>query len=94
MLLRNRPGVVLDPQDNMIVYYADDGGLKVHRSSADDRWQTWISNRLVVPDVQLVAAGKPDRRLAGSAGIVSFACVTQSAQNRRGFAILDLRGTQ
>jgi hypothetical protein len=94
VFLSNRPGVVLDPQDQMIVYYVEDGGLTVHRSSADDRWQTWRSHRLGVPDVQLVAAGKPDRRLAASSGVVSFACVTQSAQNRRGFAILDFRVSQ
>jgi len=92
--LRRRPGVVFDPQNNMIVYYADNGGLQVHRSSSDDQWQTWTSSHLVVPDVPLVAAGKPDRRLASGAGIVSFACVTQSAQDRRGFAILDFRVTE
>jgi hypothetical protein len=87
--LRKRPGVVFDPHDNMIVYYADNGGLRVHRSSSDDHWQSWTSSHLDVPDVELVAAGKPDRRLARYAGTISFACVTHSAQNRRGFAILD-----
>jgi hypothetical protein len=85
--------VVFDPQDNMIIYHAEDCGLRVHRSLAANQWQTWTSNRLVVPDTQLVASGKPDRRLACSAGIVSFACVTQATENGRGFAILDFRVT-
>jgi hypothetical protein len=92
--LRKRPGVVFDPQDNLIVYHANDGGLKVHRSSSDGQWQTWTSSHLAVPEVELVAAGKPDRWLARDAGIVSFACVLQTAQEGRGFAILDFRVAQ
>jgi hypothetical protein len=89
--LRTRPGVVFDANNRMVVYYAADGGLNVHRATADDGWASWTSQRVQVPTLALVAAGKPDRRLARESGLVSFACVTQTDAQRRGFAIVDLR---
>ncbi len=92
--LRKRPGVVFDARGAMIVYHVDGGRLAVHRASADSRWRDWESAEIDVPGVKLVAAGKPDRRLAATRSIVSFAAVVEAEDGRRGFAILDFKVAQ
>ena len=81
--------VVFDAQDNMIVYRAENGGLTVHWAQADAAWKDWKSAHIDIPGVVLIAAGNPDRRLAATAAVVSFAAVTETAPGQRGFAILD-----
>lgn len=87
--LRTRPGAVFDAEGNMYVYLATPDGLLCHSAKAADRWATWASATIPVPDAGLITAGKPDRVRMSRDGVLSFAAVTQGTDGGRGYALLD-----
>jgi hypothetical protein len=87
--LRRRPGVMVDADNNLIVYLAEEGRLRCHIATASSRWTRWSTQRLDIPDLALVKIGKPDRTLDRDGQTLSFVAVTQTSPTQRGFVILD-----
>ena len=84
-----RPGIVIDGDDTVYIYWASRQGLRCHVAKAKDKWQTWTTFLMTGPEFTSGDACKHDRRLLREKGILSFTADPTGKKKGKGYAILD-----
>ena len=84
-----RPTIVVDSNDNVIIYWASNKGLRYYLGKAADKWGTWELRKLTDANFTCNDPPKHDRRLLKNNGILSFTVDPNGRKKGRGYAILD-----
>ncbi len=84
-----RPNIVVDSNDNIIIYWASNKGLRYYLAKSDDKWKKWSLYKLTDENLTCNDPPKHDRRLLKNKGILSFTVDPKGKKEGRGYAILD-----
>jgi hypothetical protein len=84
-----RPDIVIDNEDNVIIYWSSNQGFHALVAQACDKWQTWQAFTMTEPDVSSTDVSKHDRRLLTKKGVLSFTADPKGLKDGSGYTILD-----
>ena len=85
----SRPNIVVDSNDNIIIYWVSNKGLCYYLAKADEKWKTWVLCSLTDESFTCNDLPKHDRRLLKNKGILSFTVDPKGKKEGCGYTILD-----
>ena len=84
-----RPNIIVDSNDNVIIYWASKKGLYYYLAKADNQWKKWTLCSLTDENFTCNDPPKHDRRLLKNNGILSITVNPKAKEGGHGYAILD-----
>jgi hypothetical protein len=85
----DRPDIIVDNNDTVIIYWATHQGFYCYVADATDNWKTTKLLRMTGPEFTADDACKHDRCLLRDKGILSFTADPKGGTDSKGYAILD-----